>query len=212
MKSVGACLLIAAGILASTIHLSGQEKPSMPNGGSPACRPVHRESADRRWVLTPDTTTCLCFGEESEAYKAPCGQGVVLVLSDQQKQQTRQIKFDGYAANAAWSPDSSAFFVNVSVVSNESDAFLVQAGSLEKVDLRMVIPEYDSSLMRYLGDHDYFIVRKWVGEKTALVQVCGHVSERRSVQFDFRYRVSFDGRISRVSRKTGPRDLECAYP
>lgn len=212
MKIVDFGIPIAAGILATAIQVNGQQTAPVPKGEPPLCKPMHRESPDRHWVLTSDAATCRCFGKESKAYNMPCRNGFALTLLDQRTRQTRQIDFDGYAGNAEWSPDSSVFFVNVSVVSNEGDAFLVRADSLQKVDLRTVIPQFDSSLSRYLGDHSYFIVRKWVGEGAALVQVCGHISERRWVQFDFRYRVALDGRISSASKGMGSRHLECTYP
>ena len=105
--------------------------------------------------------------------------------------------------SARWSPDSRAFTVSYGP-SDSKQAYIYDAGTLERLDVGSRILEADASARRFSGGHAYFVPESWEDAQHVIVRFNGHTDESPVVCFDFRYRVSRAGVVERLSQRSGP--------
>jgi hypothetical protein len=185
------------------------------------CQSASVVSPDGRWLLEASFILSYCPDTKGitkptaeEAAKVKSSNAVSLHLESVKDGSRRPIPFDGYWGQAAWSPSGAAFFVNDHIASDETDAAIFIADSLRMIDIDEAIFHSDPSTRPYGYEHRYFSVLKWLDDRTALVQLCGHTSKSPAQLFNYRYRVSLDGSVHRVSRQVRPAtnanaDSEC---
>jgi hypothetical protein len=104
--------------------------------------------------------------------------------------------------SAGWSPDGAAFYVNDFQGSDETDAYLYDATTLERLDLDARIQASDPASRRFA--HTYYEVTRWVGNQEVAVRFHGHTDEPPVTDFEFRYRVSRAGVVKQLSHQTAP--------
>lgn len=106
--------------------------------------------------------------------------------------------------SAGWSPDGAAFYVNDFQGSDEADAYLYDAATLERLDLDARIQAADPDSRRFANGHTYCEVTRWVGRQEVAVRFHGHTDEPPVTDFEFRYRVSRAGVVRQLSHQTAP--------
>jgi hypothetical protein len=214
MKLIHYGVLLAGAAFALIVPANGQGTGPIAEGDFPACQPIRIASPDQHWALTTDSLALNCPGQTAVGAQSASAEPapILLYLRDQRTHRTRRVDVDGWGGHAEWAPDSFAFFVNENVASDEGEASLYRASGLKELDLREAILRNDRSAQRFMNGHSYVRARQWLGDDTALVQLCGHRDEAPEVQFDVRYQVSLDGYVRKVSENTGPPDMkECAW-
>jgi hypothetical protein len=180
------------------------------DGEFPACHEVRISSPDHRWTLVSSTNPQFCSKWKANGDDADLA--LKLYLVDERLRSRRLVLEFNSDGNARWTQNSGAFFINVHVASNMSEAYLYRTDSLKKINLATAILESDPSVIMFMDGHMYVIARKWLADHTALVQLCGHTDRFPVVQFDFRYGVSLNGQVRRLSERQGPPDLtECEW-
>jgi hypothetical protein len=215
MRLVSFGVLLAGAAFALSVLAGGQAAKRIAAVDFPGCKPIRLSSPDRRWVLISDSVALNCPGqhEGNEAQSASDEDSPLrFYLTDRRTHRTRRVDVSGYGGSVQWATDSSAFFVNEHVASNEGEACFYQTSKLHKLDLREAILRADPSMEKFMDGHSYVWARQWLSNDTALVQLCGHSDEAPVVQFDVRYQVSLDGTVRKLSQQEGPPDLhECAW-
>ena len=174
-------------------------------GSFPACQEVRVISPNGKWALVSTANQEFCSKAEKK------GNAVFereLFLVNESNQWKRVVMEYNSSGDVNWASDSSAFFVNDQVASNEGDAYIFSTASLSKLDLTEAIFRSDSSTAKVKYGHRYVIARKWMDNGAVLVQLCGHTDDAPVVQFDFRYRVNVTGQVQRLTQKKGPPDRE----
>lgn len=135
-----------------------------------------------------------------------------LWIEDDASHVRRLLLAPGSSAEAGWSPDGSAFFVNDREASDEEFAYLYGTGDLEKFDLERVIMAADPGARRFLNGHFYFDVDRWLNKDTVQVSLRGHTDEAPVKCFLLLYRVSRSGTIQKLSQREGLVDRTfCAW-
>ncbi len=200
MKVLSLGILIAAGVLGGAVPTTGQQLGPKSDGWFPLCRAIHIDSPNRRWALASNCFMNCPYGK-AEVPVCPHDHTGGLFLESASSHRKRPIAFYGYAGNAVWSPDSAAFFVNDHIASDETNSALYAAVPFRKIDVAEAIRRSDPAAVRYFQGHRYFIAQRWLDNRAALVQFCGHTDEAPVVEFDFHYRVGIDGSAQRISRR-----------
>jgi hypothetical protein len=160
------------------------------------CQTVNIVSPNGRWALVTESNGCACNESHSDRRCVP-----ELYLKDRQgdrKQLAGQYAFGG---TAAWSPDSSAFFVNDHLTSDRDEAYLYETQPLVKTDLRKALLKADPSIARFMDAHRYVLAKRWLDNHTVLVEFCGHTDQAPVVQFDDLFHVGLDGSARQVSKR-----------
>jgi hypothetical protein len=106
--------------------------------------------------------------------------------------------------SAGWSPDGAAFYVNDFQGSDEEDAYLYDAATLQRLDLEARIQAADPASRRFAKGHAYYEVTHWLGNQEVAVRFYGHTDEPPVTDFEFRYRVSRAGVVKQFSQHTAP--------
>jgi hypothetical protein len=178
-------------------------------GEYPACHEARIPSPNHRWTLVSSANPQFCpGGKESKATEFV----LRLYLMDERIHRKHLILEYGSSGYVSWATDSTAFFVNQHVASNESDAYFYRADSMKQIDLTKAILRSDRSVAKFRDGHRYVLARKWLSTDAALVQFCGHTDESPVVQFDIRYRVGLDGSVRKLSQRQGPPDsVDCVW-
>jgi hypothetical protein len=174
-----------------------------PQGSFPSCRPLRISAPGGRWTLFSPTLAPNCpTAKDPDPAAQGIGNdyGVELFLEDVATHHRRAVTFEGYDGEAGWSRSGLAFFVNDHIGSNSTESSLFFADSLRSIDVARAIRIADPDARRYFEVHSYFCAKKWLDDRTALVQLCGHTDEYPSMRFDFRYRVDLDGHAQRLSQ------------
>ncbi len=113
----------------------------------------------------------------------------------------------------AWSPDSKAFIANDRTASDVEYAYIYDVKTLQRLDLRNRILAVDPEASHFvpsrdISTHSYFHAIRWLDANHIAMQLHGHTDSPQngtSVQcFDFRYRVSKDGAVQKLSRLVAP--------
>jgi hypothetical protein len=105
---------------------------------------------------------------------------------------------------AGWSADGAAFYVNDHSGSDEEQAYIYDAATLQRVDLGARILANDARSQSFSKGHAYFEVQRWEGSRAVAVRFFGHTDEPPVTHFDFRYRVSRTGAVQKLSQHTAP--------
>jgi hypothetical protein len=105
---------------------------------------------------------------------------------------------------AGWSRDGSAFYVNDHSGSDEEEAYIYDAATLNRVDAGARILVEDAKSRPFSKGHAYFRVEHWEGNQEVAVRFFGHTDEPPVTHFDFRYRVSRTGAVKKLSQHTAP--------
>jgi len=124
-----------------------------------------------------------------------------LWIEDNASHARRLLLAPGSSAEAGWSPDGSAFFVNDREASDEEFAYLYGTGDLKKVDLEKVIMDADPGAKRFFNGHFYFDVDNWLNKDTVQVSLRGHTDKAPVKCFLLRYRVSRSGVIQKLLQR-----------
>lgn len=106
--------------------------------------------------------------------------------------------------SAAWSADGSAFYVNDHRASDEELAYIYDAATLERIDIAGRIQAEDPKSLRFADGHAYFRVTRWEGTEYVAVSFFGHTDEAPVMCFGFRYRISRDGVVKKLSQHVTP--------
>lgn len=113
----------------------------------------------------------------------------------------------------AWSPDSTAFLANDRWASDQEVAYIYDAATLARVDLRSRILAADPAAARFVpgrdaAPHSYLHAIRWLDATHVEVQLHGHTDGAwigTSVQsgdcFDLRYRAGRDGTVEKRSQR-----------
>ncbi len=206
MKTSRYLAVLTTAVLAGVCSSGRGNNGQAVKGEFPWRRAIHIESPDRRWLIGSKCTINCPPGEDKDWDKA----AVPARLSDPKNELfienasthgKRPIAFDGYSGNAVWSPDSTAFFINSHIASDETDSGLHFADPLKRIDVDEAIRHSDPAAVRFFEGHRYFIALRWLDDRIALVRFCGHPDEVPVLQFDFLYRVGSDGSAQRISRR-----------
>lgn len=113
----------------------------------------------------------------------------------------------------AWSPDSAAFIANDRAVSDVEFAYVYDAKTLDRIDLRSRVLTADAEAARFVpgqntAPHSYFHAIRWLDARRVEVQLHGHTDGTRDGTFvrpgdcfDLRYSVTRDGAVEKLSRR-----------
>jgi hypothetical protein len=114
-----------------------------------------------------------------------------------------------------WSPESSAFVANDRAASSEEDAYLYNAQTLNRLDLRKLILAADKHAARIVSDpntgHAYVDAISWADAGHVEVMLNGRTDAHGTPEhilpgrcFALRYRVSRAGTVVALSKRTPP--------
>jgi hypothetical protein len=127
-----------------------------------------------------------------------------------------------------WSPDSAAFIVDDYTGSNDEAAYVFQARTLERLDLRNLILAADTEAVRFtepdipgappLGPPNrkspassLAHATRWLDSSHVEVELSGHtggIQVGRSIEpgdcFSMRYRISTSGTVEKISQRVVP--------
>ena len=113
----------------------------------------------------------------------------------------------------AWSPDSAAFIANDRWASDQELAYIYDASTLARVDLRSRILAADPGAARFVpsrdaAPHSYVHAIRWLDSAHVEVRLHGHTdgtwngtSGKPGDCFDLRYRAGRDGSIAKLSQR-----------
>lgn len=127
--------------------------------------------------------------------------GTQLWIENTRTHQRQMLLDTASKVSAQWNADGSAFYV---VQSNPEEAlsYIYDSNSLERLDVRGRILAVDSGAQRFAAGHAYFQMQSWQDAKQALVDFHGHTDDPPAVCFEFHYRVSRSGSVSKLSQQT----------
>jgi hypothetical protein len=113
----------------------------------------------------------------------------------------------------AWSPDSDAFVANDRAASDIETAWLYDAKSLERLDLRRLILAADPAAAQFCDPavHSYVHASRWQDASHVAVRLFGHTNGVRMGNairpgdcFHLRYRIGRDGVVQKVAQHVMP--------
>ena len=116
----------------------------------------------------------------------------------------------------AWAPDSSAFAVSDRFASDSEVAYIYDARTLDRLDLRSrIIAAYPDTARFVPGldaaPHSYCHVMRWPDPQHVEVRLFGHTDGirigstfRPGECFDLRFRVGRDGDVQKISQRVLP--------
>jgi len=105
---------------------------------------------------------------------------------------------------AGWSADSAAFYVNDHSASDRERAYIYDAATLRRLEIADRILASDPESRRFAAGHTYFAIEGWEGMHDVNVRFTGHTDEPPVTFFGFRYRVSREGAVKKLSRCVAP--------
>jgi hypothetical protein len=103
------------------------------------------------------------------------------------------------AQRRVWSPDRSAFYVNERLGSDSALAYVYEASTLERINVRDAIFKADSAAASAAKGHVYFEIEQWQGSQHALARLHGHTDQFPVSCFEFRYEISRTGEVLKLS-------------
>jgi hypothetical protein len=106
--------------------------------------------------------------------------------------------------SAAWSANGKAFLVLDHEASDKATSYIYDAATLQRLDLAARITASDPAARPYTHDHTYFDAERWQGNNQVLVRLHGHTDTPPVTCFDFRYRVSRGGVVTKLSQRILP--------
>jgi hypothetical protein len=162
----------------------------------------------------------------SEALFAPSPNGAYALIGDvpssqlfleDTRAQARRLVFrvTVQTMSVIWSPDSTAFVANDRAASSWEDAYLYNAQTLKRLDLRKIILAADKRAARIVSDpntgHAYVHAISWTDDGHVEVILNGRTDAYGTPErvmpgrcFDLRYRVSLAGAVAAKSKRTRP--------
>jgi len=169
-------------------------------------------------LLSPDGAYAL-FGSEAALYQ--------LWIEDRYTHKRRMVlRATLQTLTLAWSPDSTAFIVNDRTTSDAEVAWVYEARTLDRLDLRSLIVAADAGSVRFFvpGQIDgapreeepnakvsttsHVHATRWLDARHVEVQLVGHTAGVRvgsSIEpgdcFDLRYRIARDGGVEKLSQR-----------
>jgi hypothetical protein len=168
-------------------------------------------------LISPDGAFAL-FGSDAASYQ--------LWLEDRRTHERKMVlRATLQTLTLAWSPDSAAFITNDRVTSDAEVAWVYEAKTLDRLDVRSLIVAADPESVRFFvpgqvnvaptaavnakvptTSHVHAI--RWLDAKHVEVELVGHtggVRVRESVQpgdcFDLRYRIGRNGGVQKLSQR-----------
>jgi hypothetical protein len=110
----------------------------------------------------------------------------------------------GSTLSAAWSADSTAFYVNDHWASDSTRSYIYDGATLQRLDIAERVLAADPGAKRFAEGHAYFDVERWQGTESVMVHFYGHTDDAPVVCFDLRYQVSRSGAVSKLSQRVLP--------
>jgi hypothetical protein len=110
----------------------------------------------------------------------------------------------GSTLSADWSPDGTAFSVNNHWASDREQAYIYDAGTLQRLNLGDRILAGDPEAKRFANGHAYFEVEHWDGSQYVIVNFHGHTDEAPVRCFDLQYRLNRDGDVEKLPPHASP--------
>jgi hypothetical protein len=186
-------------------------------GGQPQSAHLRMPYGEANPVLSPDGAYAL-FGSDAALYQ--------LWIEDRHTQK-RQIVLRAtlQTLTLAWSPDSTAFIANDRATSDVEVAWVYEARTLDRLDLRSLIFTADPGSARFLvpgkinrappeepnakvPTMSYVHAIRWLDAQHVEVQLVGHTAGVRignSIEpgdcFDLRYRIGRDGAVEKLAQR-----------
>lgn len=108
----------------------------------------------------------------------------------------------GRTARAAWSADSTSFYVNDELASSETLSYLYDPSTLTRVNIQKRIVAADPEAPRLENAHAYFEVQRWESSRSVLVDLFGHNDVPPVRCFKRCYRVSRAGKVQKLGGRT----------
>jgi hypothetical protein len=109
-------------------------------------------------------------------------------------------------ASAGWSRDGAAFYVQDDESSDSTLSYIYEAATARRMDIRERVLATYPDVKTFAAGHAYFKVRHWVDSQNVLISFEGHTDRAPVICFSIGYTVSRGGRVTEVSRRTGPPD------
>jgi hypothetical protein len=175
------------GLLALAAFMANAQQLDLPWG------PVKR-------LASPDGSKVL-YGVP---YQAGRNDGPQFWMEDTRTHHRRKLLDIPSTLSAGWSPDGTKFYVNDHLGSDEENAYIYDAATLERIDLGARIQAADPASHRFAKGHAYYQVTRWEGSDEVAVKFFGHTDEPPVTDFDFRYRVSRAGSVKKLSQHSAP--------
>jgi hypothetical protein len=190
-----------------TIALCARQASAQPPKSVefPNCNETRFPSPDGRWEVVAAASPYLCpdagnVHDVAAFPKEPTPLALRLSPTNRNPGSNRELPFDGSNGSIGWSTDSQSFFVNEHIASNDNEAYVYRATEVSmRIDLGRLIRNADYSARKLSTGHRYTFAREWLDNHTVLVQYCGHTDDYPVVQFDFRYRVTLNEGLQKVS-------------
>jgi hypothetical protein len=110
----------------------------------------------------------------------------------------------GGTMNAAWSPDARVFAVADHFASDLTRTYIYEAATLTRWDTAERILTADANAKPFEKGHSYFDFEKWEDAQTFTVRFHGHTDSDPVKCFEFRYRITSAGVVSKLSEKVSP--------
>ena len=127
--------------------------------------------------------------------------GTQLWIENARTHQRQMLLDTASMVSAQWNADGSAFYVELGSP-EEALSYIYDSATLERLDVRGRILAVDSGAQRFAAGHAYFHMDSWQDMKQTIVVFHGHTDEPPALCFEFRYRVSRSGSVSKVSQQT----------
>lgn len=166
---------------------------------------AHAQQLDLPWgpvkrLPSPDGSKVL-YGAP---YRAARNQGPQLWIEDTHTHHRTMLFQIGGTLSADWSPDGTAFYVNDHLGSDEENAYIYNAATLQRMDIGAQIQAADPASRPFANGHAYYEVTRWEGSSALAVSFFGHTDEPPVRSFAFRYRISRAGVVKKLSQCVAP--------
>lgn len=141
-------------------------------------------------------------------YQPGARQGPELWIRDRRTGERRRLLALSSTAEAAWSPGGSAFFVADRIASSTTPSYIYERGGRTRLDVEALLRKTDPKLEPFSQGHFYVQAVRWQDSRTILVACFGHTDEPPVRCFRFRYLVSRDGKVRKLSQRVEPASSE----
>jgi hypothetical protein len=130
--------------------------------------------------------------------------GTQLWIENTRTHQRQMLLDTASMVSAKWNADGSAFYVELSNP-EEILSYIYDSATLQRLDLRGRILAFDPGAQRFAEGHAYFQVDRWQDTKLAIINFHGHTDAPPPIVcFEFRYRVSRAGAVTKLSQRISP--------
>jgi hypothetical protein len=130
--------------------------------------------------------------------------GPELWLEDIRRGNRKMLHSIGGTLRAAWSPDSTAFYVDDHLASDSTRSYIYEFPGPRRLDIADQIIKADIEANRIAKGHVYFEIEAWDANEAVRVYLHGHTDEPPIGCFDFRYVVSRLGDVKKLSQHVAP--------